>query len=393
VRRIFLAILLATVVLFTAGAGYAQAVQDGVPADHDPYLARYVLRDAAGHPMANAALRVEVIPDGFARAQWGARSWPLAGAGVTDNSGHPLVHLQAPSAPPLRSADGVVNYEIYAVSAIGAEVPMQVFTRYYGSDHARQQEFATLAATQPHTVTLSSSQMQVYQQTPQARLTGTAAHAMPLFCADYWYPLSYTDAWTIVGEFHTAPWAVTGTHFGYGTTADSNIEVADQASNGNVSDMGTINISNSQGSRYTWNENGVWFGYQIDGLFHYEHDGLYNCYGIFVGVYQDMADYWDGGLHQGTYEGNHDNTPTNYTIKVAAGNAFSRTTGTAFTYSGAVTVFTVSLHAQSGYTTSVDMNWQAGSSDGYLYGYGAFPDQASLIFVATYYPLGNHNCS
>ena len=364
-----------------ASSGFVQAAVLPIPGA-DFVLAQHELLDTTGAPVKNATLRVEVVPTGAAFEHWGAHPWPLAGIGITDSTGHMRVALAVPTASTLRSPEGIVNYMVYLVPSLGNVVPIWTFTRYYGNNADRAKEFLTLATQQPH-IQLKAPQMQQWHQESVTPLSGG--------CLWFWMQKSTADAWTTVGEFHTAPWA-SSSDFGYGATADSNISMAFGYNRTNWSLSGTVNISSNSGFRDQLNYANQWFGYQILGLFHY---GLSDLVGTCTGDTHNnivLGISWDGALKLGNYVGNWDNHPNGYTVKYPSGADFSRTTGSAYSYSGAVTVFGASLNAESGYSTTVDESWSAGSQPGYLYGNNDFPSRSTIVYASSYCPSPDTVC-
>lgn len=363
------------------------AAATSLPVGADRQLASLTVLDSNGQALSGASIRVEVIPQ---TSSWGDRPQPLAGQGTTDRAGHPVIAIAPPAATDrtVRSSEGIVNYELSLVTPQGA-IPFRTFTKYYGSDANRaketQQAFGAGSA-----VRLSANASRAFHTgaplsaNSRPAISGSGQLPAAVGCVQYWYTWSTSNGLTTVGELHDESW--TKATFTYGSNADSNIEVGYQYNGGGVSDGGTINLSYSSSTRTSrslpyWNASWI-----VQTVFTYAHQGLYStCYG-YMGTSRVIAQYWNGtGLYWQGSRSWLDNNPNSNSFWLGGYGSWTRSSSSSYTYYGAVSVFGVSLHAQSGFSYYVENSWnndQGGS--GCLVGSNNWPAWSGAVYVSTW---------
>lgn len=388
--RILSMITVCTAVLALCSASFIHVVASAspLPAGTDLAFAQIQFVDSNGAPLAGTQIQVRRIP--FGNQPVGKPIVePIVGTGTTDASGHMLVKMAAPTVALLHAQDDVVNYEIDLVGASGLPVTVLYTGRYYGPDKNRQARFSKNLA-QLAEIRLTADQSQLFHS---PTVPGTHAKASPN-CDLVWVVVADSDAYTTVGELHDVP-NFSYASFSYGQVADSSIGVGWSTNGGSTWGLnGTIDISNSNQVKVTKSVPGTgnWYGYHQDALFHYQKSRQWYCVD-WTNTYRILATQWDGGMQQGAYEGNYDNVPNQYTIKVDTYSTWQRISNNAATYSGGVTVWGARLSAQSGYSASVEAMWQTQSQKGYLYGNNTWPSSSGWIYASTYCPSGNSICA
>ncbi len=380
-RRLVRASIAAVMLLFlplasltsVALAATASPATSALPTGSDPQLAQIIVQDSKGAPMKGAIAQVLVVPQNMEASS--QTTEPIAGTGTVDAQGRVIATITPPARTnaALASKDGHVNYELRVTDRQGTLLADYYFPRYYGSDPNVARETPTLS----HTLLTS----------PRLASTLAAAGTVPqgpgpnCGTSGSWVTQSETDAYTVVGELHTVT-DLSGT-FSYGQTADSTIGVGASSDGGSTwSVSGSVSINNSSGGTVTQGNQAANWGKQLKTEFHYLKQRFY-CI-VWTSYYRVIASRWDGSMQIGNDVSSWDNHRNQYWNSVLGRGTFTRSTNTAYNYSGAVCVFGVCLNATSGFSTNVVLHWTntSQSTTRYVYGNNDYPPYSTIIYAS-----------
>lgn len=350
-------------------AAAASPAISAIPAGSDPQLAQMIVQDSNGTPMKGAIAQVLVVPQNMAANPQTTEL--VAGTGTIDAQGRVIASITPPvmTNAVLASQDGHVNYELRVTDGRGNLLADYYFPRYYGSDANIAREIPTLSNT--------------HLTSPRLASTLPATSAAPAIGPDCgqagsWITQSETDAYTVVGELHTVT-DLSGT-FSYGRTANSSIGVGVSSDGGGTwSVSGTAAVSNTLGATVLQGNQAANWGKQLKTQFHYLKQRFY-CV-AWTSYYRVIASQWDGGMQIGNDVSSGDNHPNQWKQPYPGQSQFTRSSGSAYNYSGAVCVLGVCLNASSGFSTNVELHWTNTSqtTTRYLYGNNGYPTVSTII--------------
>jgi hypothetical protein len=351
-KRWRLAIVVAAVVTGSLALGASAAARSGAAV-----LIQGTVTDGSGHPVPNAAVFVF-------ESQAASDSETQAGATTTDaNGNYAVTVIDSPALQAQAAANGGYNNFDMTVSSPTYTATSSFSATFTNSawvpgDAPTAQTSIRLKAGEPGVTHTAKTSLQSYK-----RAFGIASGLTPNVSAcGQWTTVLATayGVWTTVGEVHTANDA--RETFTYGQTADSNIDVGYSTDNSVFSINGSVHIGNSHTSSDTISV-GASTGRRVDEEFTYQHQKISNCAATW---YQKVATSWQSGIRLGTDNSNLDyNCPVvgngPYTSDYGANSGHHTSSETMVHFSGAASVFGMSLGAQSGWGTYVDSGWAFGS--------------------------------
>lgn len=173
-------------------------------------------------------------------------------------------------------------------------------------------------------------------------------------------PVRADTRFTDIGEYHSPndSWG----HFTYGRSADSDIGVGFAQTGQGWHVSGSVHVGNTNSSNVGW-QKGSNVGRRLQSQFKYMLYRWVSCVNPDKTVSHEInAQAWTSGARNGQKNGALDNHCDNSRFKAVFGKGthFDRTSNTAVTFNGAVSIFGASLTAQSGYSTWVQSHWNFG---------------------------------
>jgi hypothetical protein len=215
-------------------------------------------------------------------------------------------------------------------------------------------------------------------------------YGIPGVCVDVHEEIDAENRYTLSGEYHSSP-GMTG-YWGYGETADSEIEAAIRQSGGQWSGAGVAKINNTGSSQVRLSRSGPW-AKRVKTAMHYVHEKHWiQCIFWEIDVhYETRATRWVGGTEEGVTVGGDGLTrakaagTSGRCVAYEPGSAWTKKTGRASTYEAAVSVFGASLKATSGWSGEVIAHYNTGSTNDWYAFFGEHtpPDVAQIVYTAS----------
>jgi hypothetical protein len=334
--------------------------------------------------MAGVPVDLRLVSDSVsAAAQSGPVSDRIIATAQTDDAGHFALSASG-TAQVLGAAQangGYANLQIEAVTDTA------MFNYYFSAQNTSDGWVTSETWPKNFTIGAASPGVTPVSRTVARSLAASIRGVSPDFiCGGVWQTVDTQTNFTTVGEYHTIG-EMSG-YFKYARSghADSDISVAVSSSaTGPWSLSGTAHVGTATSSTGTWNRGPLW-SHRVRTQFQYRKQRFWYCQepqdnwrviaGTFAAGAEDGADVSD-------LDHNCDIYPYNqYDAPFAKGTSFDRYDHRAFDYGGAVTVFTVSLSAQSGYSSDVWMHWKF-TANRILCGDNDFVTQSARLFAGT----------
>ncbi len=369
----------------------------------------FTVRDGAGHPVPGARVLLGVMNTGgpsagaastkgvggegaaadAARVTLGSRRAQSGADGRVSVAFAPTADERAAAA-----ANGDwLNVQAMLIDSAGLPAGYTSRSLYLGSEPSQIAEAAALASSAPDlsvSDSIRDSARSAGGRSANAPLAVTAGVSPMDECNNYrWVDSAYPWAWVKVGEIHAAT-DVKDHYFGYGNHADSNIEYGIRGSSGVVTILGSIHIGNSMDSIDRMHTNGAsnqhW---NVYAGFNFVTGSLYaDCASTgwkpkFMGQTQTQPTSHDDsyGLSESIIISQPTRKSAN-TKTVFANGGFTRTKTSLAKFSGAVSVGGLSLGAQSGASTYVQISYTMGSAESqhYIYGEDGLPTVSGHVY-------------
>ncbi len=339
---------------------------------------------AAGAPVAGAAVLTTVL--WTSKADFERHGRPRGQLLLADAVGRLVVpiRLDRQQRAAVDRNGGWANISVTALDAAGRPIAQATTSRYVGTQVEKRQQ----AQSMPHAGVVRLVLARNGGE-PDTWTDPSIAQPSITPCTYYWDADGYSNKYAQVGELHV-DYDVTFARFTYGRTADTTFDVAAKAAGGNWSITGSVYVGNSLATSVYANAGGQTnYHWALRTQFRFVNMKLFkDCLGgpyrAWVGAQEVHALEWTGG---GMTLSNTLSQPARSAANTATygpNTGWSRSSGTFAKWSASVSPFGVSLGAQSGASTNVDVEYAFGSRrTHYLYGDTALPTTSKRVFQDT----------
>ncbi|MDI1459713.1 hypothetical protein QEZ54_01910 [Catellatospora sp. KI3] len=319
------------------------------------------------------------------------RSLTAVGAALADRDGRYAIGA-APSTAMLDDAarnDGWVNF--LAATSHGAHYLLEGVSRRWDGrrwvDHG--DERPGMSPKDVHRTVFAkdvSTGQEKYGTNPRLLERKHDANTVAASLSSCLYVHQYYDyKYTNVLEFHNT--ADADSRWDYGGTADSDVEIGVNYSGSSWSIGGTAHIGTSYGSSIFGNVS-TNYGKYISTNFRYDHGYLADAGVGFCDYAGDSfvkASRWEGSGIQTNHDVSqydcNDSPQINYRERYQIGQGFTKNSARAAKFGIGVSFPFVNLGVTSGYSSRVDMTWEAKRNWIYICGGNAYPAYASVIYT------------
>jgi hypothetical protein len=337
--------------------------------------------DATGGRLGGAAVALAFAEQGAAQRSLGRITtsdakgiarWPLA----LSDSEQRAVDVNG----------GWLNVHAYVLNQVGDPVSTVSFSKYLGTDA----EYVARQALRPAATTLRVDPRQLLGTVRKGAIKkGVIYRPQDIgeCWSTYWELVDVMDKNTTVGEMHIA--SDTPTYkFTYGKSADSDIDVGVKQSFGGWTISGSAHVGNSQTDADGTTQHGPYYrGFMTE--FRYERWQLFSDCTTGNHIYRgsdevDPAE-WRGGFTPGccSISFYDNNRQTCCDLHYGPGGFMDRSSNDFKKLSAAVSVFGVTLGAQSGSSTNVKIHYDFGqNAHHYLYGLTQLPSAAGMVYAS-----------
>ena len=277
-----------------------------------------------------------------------------------------------------------LNLSLVAVDDRGVVVSSTAATRYIGANDDERRKAAKLA--NHDLVRMSASGA---SRAPKVESAGATAATTSTSCTYYWEAASYALRYAQVGELHV-DYDVTYARFTYGRTADTTFDVAVKSSGSDWMLSGSVHLANSLDASVYANAGGQTnYHWALRSQFRFVNVRLYkDCVGgpyhFWTGSEQWIAVEWTGG---GMTLANTLTQPARSaanTWTFGPHTGWSRAASRLVKWTAAVSIFGVTVGAQSGASANVKIEYTfGGRPTHYLYGDTGLPGSSKRVFQDT----------
>lgn len=380
-RRLSVMAIVPVLVLSLAVPGTAAAAPPAASPGATPITT--LVLDTSGHAVAGARVAVSIIEGGAGTASTVSR---VMAESTTDTTGRTSVPFSPTAADrALAAANGDwLNLEAMILDPSGMATGFKSFSRYLGSQPDQLAESKALGQTVVVTMDPTVRDATIQALARAAGSAGPRAVVPAVSCINYRWEVTSTNwNFTKIAEVKTASDIVTMS-FDYGSSADSNVDVGYRDNGGAWYIAGNSHVGTSIGqifhSYFSSNNHGY-----VSAPIDYAFRQLFaDCpTKTYMGHDRTDATGWHFGysLVSGPLSSGVPARNPSYSITVYANQGWQRYAQQLIHYSVAVSIFGVTLGAQTGATSYAGYNYRFGSQPiHYIHGDNNTPDVSSMVF-------------